>query len=218
MNINKLAEYAPTFVDALVMTLKLGVLGILFSIIVALIIEFVHFFQVPVLKQVFNAYLQISRNTPLLIQVFILYFGLPKVGITLEAETCGIIGLTFLGGSYMYEAIHAGFANVPKGTIEGGYSVGFTKLQVLLKIGFPIGFRIAVPGIFANIVFLIKETSILSAITIAELTFRAKEIIGINYDTAESLFLLCVSYAIILIPLTIIYHRLLRFQKQRWTL
>ena len=145
-----------------------------------------------------------SRNTPLLIQLFFLFYGLPKMGIKLSGFTCGVIGLTFLGGSYMAEAIRGGLEAVSKGQIESGLSIGLTRFQTLRYIILPQAISIAIPSIGANCLFLLKETSIVGAIAVADLMFLAKDIIGMEYKTIEALFLLVVFYLIILLPISIL--------------
>ena len=92
-------KYLPLFQEAAVLTVKLGVIGIIFSIILGVFCAAVRYYKIPVLSQIARIYIEISRNTPLLIQLFFIYYGLPKIGISMSAETCGIVGLTFLGGS-----------------------------------------------------------------------------------------------------------------------
>ena len=150
-----------------------------------------------------KGYIELSRNTPLLIQVFFLYFGLSKIGLKLDGFTCGIIGLAFLGGSYMAEAIRGGLEAVSKGQIESALSIGLTPFQAFRYVIFPQAFAIATPAIGANCLFLMKETSVISAVAVAELMFVAKEVIGLDYKTNEALFLLVVFYLIILLPMSL---------------
>ena len=89
MDLNAIAEYLPLFGEAALLTVKLGVLGIIFSIIIGLICAVVQYYKVPVIRRIVSVYIEISRNTPLLVQLFFIYYGLPKVGIPTDAETCG---------------------------------------------------------------------------------------------------------------------------------
>ena len=151
-----------------------------------------------------RTYIELSRNTPLLIQLFFLYYGLPKMGIKWDGFTCGVIALVFLGASYMAEAIRAGILAVPKGQIEAGKAIGLSRFQVFLYVELPQAWAVAVPAIGANVLFLMKETSIVSAVGIAELLFVTKDIIGMDYKTNEALFLLFASYLIILLPVSLL--------------
>ncbi len=193
----------PRFFDAALITLQLSVWGILLSIIIGIICAVITTYRVRYINPLIKVYIELSRNTPLLIQVFFLYFGLSKIGIKLDGFTCAVIGLAFLGGSYMAEAIRGGLEAVSKGQVESALSIGLTPLQAFRYVIFPQAFAIASPAIGANCLFLIKETSVVSAIAIAELMFMAKEIIGMDYKTNEALFLLVVSYLIILLPVSV---------------
>ena len=174
------------------MTLHLAFWGILLSLVIGVICAVITTYKVKSLTWLVKGYIELSRNTPLLIQVFFLYFGLSKIGLKLDGFTCGIIGLAFLGGSYMAEAFRGGLEAVSKGQIESALSIGLTPYQAFRYVIFPQAFAIATPAIGANCLFLMKETSVISAVAVAELMFVAKEVIGLDYKTNEALFLLVV--------------------------
>lgn len=132
-------------------------------------------------------------------QVFFLYFGLTKLGITLSGFTCGVIGLSFLGGAYMAESFRAGV----DAQVESGQALGLSKIQLLRYIVMPISFLILIPSIAANCIFLVKETSIIASIAVGELMFLTKGLIGMYYKTKESLILVVIFYLIILLPMSI---------------
>ena len=98
-----MAKILPLYGKAAVLTVRIGVLGIFFAILVGLLCSVVRQMKIPVLKQLASVYIELSRNTPLLVQLFFIYYGLPKIGIRTDPETCGVAGLAFLGGSYMAE-------------------------------------------------------------------------------------------------------------------
>ena len=204
MNWEFIIEALPRYVDATILTLELGAIGIILSVVVGLICSNLIFYKVRILKTISKAYIEMSRNTHLLIQLFFLFYGLPKIGIKLSGFTCGVIGLTFLGGSYMAEAIRGGLEAVSKGQIESGLSIGLTRFQTLRYIVLPQAISIAIPSIGANCLFLLKETSIVGAIAVADLMFLAKDIIGMEYKTIEALFLLVIFYLIILLPISVL--------------
>ena len=108
MDWNAIQQYLPLYQKAAVLTLRLGVAGIIFAIVIGLVCAVIQYDKIPVLRQIVGVYIQLSRNTPLLVQLFFIYYGLPKVGIRTNAELCGIAGLAFLGGSYMAEAFRSG--------------------------------------------------------------------------------------------------------------
>lgn len=204
MDINFMKEHVPLYVEAAKLTLHMAATGIIFSVLIGLICGIVRYFKVPVLRQMAGAYIELSRNTPLLIQLFFLYFGFPKLGIVLSSEKCAIIGLSFLGGSYMAEVIRSGLANVPDIQTESSLSLGMKKTQVLRYVILPQALTNSVPAFCANIIFLIKETSVFSVVALADLMFVTKDLIGIYYKTDEALLMLVIAYLIILLPISII--------------
>ena len=149
-------------------------------------------------------YIELSRNTPLLIQLFFIYYGLPKIGIQTDAATCGVAGLAFLGGSYMAEAFRSGLEAIPDIQKESAYSLGMSHFQTMRYIVLPQAVSISVPAFVANVIFLLKETSVFSAISLMDLMFTAKDLIGLYYKTTECLFLLVVFYLLILLPVSVL--------------
>ncbi|ENV33320.1 amino acid ABC transporter permease [Acinetobacter gerneri] len=202
MNWQYIQSVIPQFITALGMTLKISIISIILAILLGLLCSIVLTYKVKILDKIVKIYIEISRNTPLLIQLFFLYYGLPKLGIKLDGFTCGVIGLTFLGGSYMAEAFRAGLEAVQKGQIDSAKSVGLNHFQVFRFVIFPQALAVSIPAIGANCLFLIKESSVVSAIAIAELLFVTKDLIGMDYKTTEALFLLIISYLIILLPVS----------------
>ena len=194
----------PLFNKALLLTLQLAAIGIFFSIIIGLLCNVMASTKNFILTNIVHAYIELSRNTPLLIQLFFLYYGLPKFGIKLDEETCAIIGLSFLGGSYMSEALRSGIEAVHQNQIESGLSLGMNKLQLYRYVILPQAFSIAIPLIGANAIFLVKETSVVGILAIKELMNLTKTLIGVYYTTYESLLLLIIFYLIILLPLSLI--------------
>lgn len=205
MDISFINKYIPLYVEAGILTLKISIIGITGSIIVGLICALIRYYKVPSLNKIASVYIEISRNTPLLIQLFFLYFGLPKLGIMLSSETCAISGLIFLGGSYMSETFRSGLEAIPNIQFESGLSIGLTKFQVVRYILMPQALSISIPAFAANVIFLIKETSVFSAVALADLMYVAKDLIGLYYKTDEALLILVISYLIILLPISIFF-------------
>ncbi|MFW1645496.1 amino acid ABC transporter permease [Acinetobacter guillouiae] len=204
MNWQYIYSVMPQFASAMVTTLKISIISIILAILVGLICSILITYRVRVFDKIAKIYIELSRNTPLLIQLFFLYYGLPKLGIKIDGFTCGVIGLSFLGGSYMAEAFRAGLQAVAKGQIDSGESIGLNPLQVFQYVIFPQALAISIPAIGANCLFLIKESSVVSAIVVVELLFVTKDLIGMDYKTTEALFLLIMSYLIILLPVSIL--------------
>lgn len=204
MDVNVIAEYLPLFKNALILTLKIGWQGIAVAFVIGLVGAAVLHFKVPVLKTIVTVYIELLRNTPLLVQLFFLYFALPKIGIQISAEMCGLLGLGLLGGAYMIETFRSGLESIDKIQTESALSLGMTKGQVFVHVILPQAFSISIPGLLANVIFLLKETSVFSTISLMDLMFTAKDLIGMYAKTVESLFLLVVFYLLMLLPVSIL--------------
>lgn len=203
MDFTFIQKFTPMYTEAAILTLKLAFFGIIFSHIIGLICSIIQYLRVPILRKIVGCYIELSRNTPLLVQLFFLYFGLPRIGIMLSSEVCAIIGLTFLGGSYMAESFRSGFESVEKIQIESGLSIGLSRLQLIRYIILPHAISVSIPALCANVIFLIKETSVVSAVALADLMYVAKDLIGLYYKTDEALFMLVVAYLVILLPISL---------------
>ena len=204
MDWNVIAQYLPLYKKAAWLTLRLGLAGIVIAIVVGLVCALVQYYKVPVLRRIVGAYIELSRNTPLLVQLFFIYYGLPKIGIKINAEICGIAGLAFLGGSYMAEAFRSGLKSIEPIQTESAMSLGMDHAQTMRYIILPQAMSVSVPAFVANVIFLLKETSVFSAISLMDLMFTAKDLIGLYYKTTECLFLLVVFYLLILLPVSLL--------------
>lgn len=214
LNFDFIIEYLPWYVDAAKLTVKIAFLGIALSLLVGILCAVVQYYRVPVAHRIILGYIEISRNTPLLIQLFFLYFGLPKIGIVFSGETCAVIGLTFLGGSYMSESIRSGLESIEKTQIESAASLGMSRILTMKEVIFPQALAVSVPGVFANVIFLIKETSVVSGIALADLMYVTRDLIGLYYETDEALLMLVAFYLIILLPISVfttLFERRLRY-------
>ncbi|MBU3185869.1 amino acid ABC transporter permease [Clostridium estertheticum] len=194
----------PLYEKAAWITLKLAFGGILLSIVIGLLCSAILYFKVKGMEIIVKAYIELSRNTPLLVQIFFLYYGLPKLGLKMSANTCAIIGLAFLGGSYMAEAFRGGIEAVSKSQIESGLSIALSKFQLARYVIIPQAFSVSLPSLGANCIFLLKETSVLGAISILDVMNVTKDLIGMYYKTFESLAMLVVVYIILILPLSIL--------------
>lgn len=204
MDFQFIEKYVPLYVAAGKLTLFIACIGIVLSILIGILASAVLYYRIPLLKRLVSVYVELSRNTPLLVQLFFLYFGLPKMGIRWSSEVCGIIGLSFLGGAYMTESFRAALSTVEKGQLESAKSLGLNPIQILRYVLLPEAITVAIPSIVANMIFLIKETSVFSGIALKDLMYEAKDLIGLYYKTEESLVMLVVAYLILLLPVSIL--------------
>ncbi len=199
-----LISYLPRYIDAFWLTVRIGFIGIALSLVIGVVSAFFRYFKVPVLSGISGFYVELFRNTPLLVQLFFIYFGLPKVGFSVSAEVCGALGLGLLGGSYMSEGFRSGLEAVSVSQTESAVALGMTPRQMFQHVILPEAFILSIPATVANVIFLLKETSVFSAISLMDLMFTAKDLIGLYYNTTEALFLLVVFYIVMLLPVSIV--------------
>ena len=204
MNPEVIFEYIPLYIEAFFLTIRIGWTGILLSLLIGIFVAFVIHFKVPILSAASKVYVELFRNTPLLVQLFFIYFGLPKIGVSISAEVCGSLGLGLLGGSYMAEVFRSGLDGIPVSQTESALALGLNKRQLFSSVIFPEALSLSIPGVVANVIFLLKETSVFSAISLMDLMFTAKDLIGLYYNTTEALFLLVVFYIIMLLPVSLL--------------
>ncbi len=208
MDFEFISTYTPAFVRAGGLTLQVFFLGLAISLLIGAVCVLASYFKFSLLSKLCKAYIELSRNTPLLIQLFFLYYGLGRLGVSLSSFACAVVGLSFLGGSYMAESLRAGIEAVKKQQFEAGLSLGFTRWQNLRFIILPQALGIAMPSLSANAIFLFKETSVVSIIALPDLVQTMTSINSITYKTDELLFMLFISYLIIILPLSLLLNRL----------
>ena len=204
MNVEVINSYIPLYIKAFWLTVRIGWLGIILALAIGVIAAFILHFKIPVLSKITAVYVELFRNTPLLVQLFFIYFALPKIGLSSPAEACGVIGLGLLGGSYMAEAIRSGLDSIPETQTESALALGMTRQQTFQNVILPEALTLSVPAVIANIIFLLKETSVFSAISLMDLMFTAKDLIGLYYNTTEALFMLVIFYVVMLLPVSVL--------------
>ena len=204
MDFNVIKDYLPLYIKAFMLTIKIGWIGIALSLGIGVISAFILHFQIPFFSAVVKVYVELFRNTPLLVQLFFVYFGLPKLGISISAEACGALGLGLLGGAYMAESFRSGLGAVKLSQTESALALGMKKRQLFTSVILPQAITLSVPAVVANLIFLLKETSVFSAISLMDLMFTAKDLIGLYYNTTECLFMLVIFYVIMLLPVSVL--------------
>jgi cystine transport system permease protein len=167
----------PFLLEGLVVTVVLGVTSFVIGSAIGLAVALARLSGVGLLRAVAVAYLSVFRGTPMLVQILLVYFGLPQVGITLDPIPSAIIALSLNVGSYQSENFRSGILGVEKGQREAALSIGMTYWQALRRIIFPQALRIATPTIGNRFIALMKDTSLASVVTVVELT-RVAERIG----------------------------------------
>ena len=203
MDVAVMQSYLPLYRDALFLTLRIGWQGVFLALVFGLVCVIILHLKIPVLKTLTGFYVELFRNTPLLVQLFFLYFALPRIGIRMTSEFTGCLGLGLIGGAYMTETFRSGLESVPKIQEESAQSLGMTPLLAFRHVILPQAVASSVPGILANVIFLLKETSVFSTISLMDLMFTAKDLIGMYAKTIECLVLLVIFYLIMLLPVSV---------------
>lgn len=204
MDWDVILSYLPRYQEALLLTLRIGWQGVAFSLLAGVLCAVVIYLRLPVLRTIVGGYIELFRNTPLLVQLFFLYFALPKIGILISPDVCGTLGLGLLGGAYMAETFRSGLESIAPIQAESAESLGMSRMQVFGYVLLPQAVSRSVPGVVANVIFLLKETSVFSTISLMDLMFTAKDLIGMYAKTIECLTMLVVFYLLMLLPVSLL--------------
>ena len=174
---NYMFELIPILLRYLGTTMEMAAWGLFFSLILAVLLANIRVFKVPVLDQLSQLYISFFRGTPLLVQLFLLYYGLPQVFpimIGLDAFSAAVIGLTLHFAAYMAESIRAAIIGVDRSQMEASLSVGMTATQAMQRIILPQATRIALPSLMNYFIDMIKSTSLAFTLGVAEIMARAQ--------------------------------------------
>jgi polar amino acid transport system permease protein len=182
---------------ALKRTLQVSAIAIAGAFLIGLTLGAARAARVPVVSQAAAVYVEIIRNTPILVQIFFLYFGLPQIGIRLDAFTVAWLAVTIWGGAFNTENFRAGFEAVPARYREAGLALGFSRLATFANVTLPIGGRIALPSSINTYISVVKNTSLMYVIAYPELTKTALDIQALTLQTLETFSVLAVAYLII---------------------
>jgi His/Glu/Gln/Arg/opine family amino acid ABC transporter permease subunit len=178
-------------------TMKAGAIGIVAAYAIGLVLGAVRAHRIPVLSQLAAIYVEVIRNTPILVQIFFLYYATPELGIHLEPFTVAWLSITIWGGAFMTENFRAGFEAVPPRLREAGFALGFGPVKNFLNVTLPIGGRIALPSSINTSISVLKNTSLLLIIGYPELTYVANNIQALTFRTFEMFTALAIAYLVI---------------------
>jgi His/Glu/Gln/Arg/opine family amino acid ABC transporter permease subunit len=187
-------DNVPQLVDGLVNTLKVSAIGIAGASLIGIVLGAARAHRVPLVSQLAAVYVEIIRNTPILVQIFLIYYGLPQFGIRLTAFQAAWVSVTIWGGAFNTENFRAGFLAVPHRFREAGFALGFSRLATFFNVTFPIGGRIALPSSINTYISILKNTSLMTAIGYPELTNVARSIAAVTFRDAEMLIVTAIGY------------------------
>lgn len=197
-------EALPLFNEGIKLTVIISLISLLFGVIIGFITCLLGRSKFKALRFISGAYIWIIRGTPMMVQAFLVYFGMPQMiqklfipSFRLSATTAGIITLSLNAGAYLSEIFRGGLDAVNKGQIEAARSLGMTSSHTMFKVVLPQALKVAVPSMVNQFIITIKDTSILSAIGLAEIVNKAKVYVGSSYEFFATYFMVAVYYLVV---------------------
>jgi polar amino acid transport system permease protein len=208
MDIALIGRIIPVFVQAAWTTVQISLLSLVLGLAVAALIAGLRLSHLSVLRLIGAAYVSVFRGTPALLQIFLLYFGGPQLGIQLEPFAAGAIALGLNIAAYMAESIRGGVLSVDRGQMEAARSLGFGEGQSMRWIVLPQAAKLMIRPLGVNAVALVKGTALVATISVVELTYTAQRFIGSTYKPFEIFAVTAVLYMIMVYGLTLVIDRL----------
>ena len=184
----------PVLAQGLVATVRISLLSVVFGTIAGFVLGLATFLPVPPLRWFVRAYVDFVRGTPLLIQVFLVYFALPVIGVNLSEFWAGVAALSFNAAGFIAEIVRAGIGAIDRGQTEAAKSIGMTPSQVLIHILLPQIYRPTLPPLTNELISLVKGSSLLSVISVYELTRAGQAIISVHFVPFEIYALIALYY------------------------
>lgn len=208
-------SFFPLLEAGIKFTIPVAVISFVLGLILALFIALMRISGSWLLEGIAKFYVWIIRGTPLLVQLFIIFYGLPKIGVILAPLPSAIIGFTMNMGAYNSEVIRAAIISIAKGQWEAAYSIGMTKRQALDRIILPQAARVSIPPLFNSFISLVKDTSLAASITLTEMFQVAQRITAATYEPlvlyCEAAFIYLMFCTVLTFVQNILEHRLDRY-------
>lgn len=198
MDIELMKRVLPFFMEAALTTIHISALALALGLTMGALAAFAKLSGVAPVRWLANAYVSVFRGTPCLIQLFLLYFGGPQVGINLEPFAAGVIGLGLNIGAYMAESIRGAILSVDRGQTEASRTIGFSRAQTMRYVVLPQAARLMIRPLGVNTIALIKGSALVSAISVIELTYTAQRFISSTYRPFEIFAIAAVFYMAII--------------------
>ena len=178
-----LAESVPKILlPGLTVTIPLTVIAFSIAMVIAVATALIQFMDVPVLRRLARLYIWIIRGTPLLVQLYVVFYGLPGVGMLIDPFPCAVLVFSVNEGAYCAETMRAALEAVPPGQMEAGYCVGMNTRQIMRRIVLPQAFRTAFPSLGNSLISMVKDTSLAANITVLEMFMATQRIVARTYE------------------------------------
>jgi putative glutamine transport system permease protein len=197
-----LTEYFDVYMEGFVNTIYSSIIALIGSFVLGTIIAIFRISLIKPLRWAGTAYVEFIRNIPLLLVVFVFFYGLPSLGITLSGFACGTIGLTVYTAAFIAEAIRAGIMSVPKGQTEAAQSSGLTYVQTMRYVVLPQALKIVIPPLSNQFINLVKNTSVLGVIAGLDLMYFGDQVASKTYATFDTYIFVALFYLVMTLPLS----------------
>lgn len=175
-------SFPKILLPGLTMTIPLTVIAFSIAMVIAVATALVQYARIPVLEKLARLYIWIIRGTPLLVQLYVVFYGLPGVGVLIDPFPCAVLVFSINEGAYCAETMRAALEAVPAGQMEAGYCVGMSTLQIMRRIVLPQAFRTAFPSLGNSLISMVKDTSLAANITVLEMFMAAQRIVARTYE------------------------------------
>lgn len=175
-------NYLPNFLPGVLLTLKLSILSILLGVVLGIAVNILKMTKIKIICLICDFYVALVRGTPLLLQLFFIFYGLPQMGITIDRFTTAIVGLAFHNGAYISEIFRGAIKSIDYGQEEASYALGMTKVEAFRYVVFPQAFKNSVPALGNQFILAIKDSSLTSVITISETMMLARQFAAATYS------------------------------------
>jgi polar amino acid transport system permease protein len=193
-DVNMLSQYSPLLLSGLWVTIRVCALASCIAASVGLVLALLLLSRSSFIRWAATGYVEIIRSLPILVILFLLYYGGPSFGLTLEAEPVGVLGLGFYGAAYFAEIFRAGFLAIPPGQVEAAQMVGLSRSHILRRIQLPQMMGLIVPPSINQFIVLVKESAVLSIITVPELTKNATQMANETFAVVEPYLAIAILY------------------------
>lgn len=205
LDINVIIRTLPILLQGCVMTVELTVITLVLGTVIGILAALMRLSSNIVVSQISNFYTWIIRGTPMLLQLFFFYYGLPSVGIRLTSFQAAVIGLGLNSGAYMAEIIRGGIISIDKGQFEAAKALGFSYTETMQKIILPQTFKVIIPPVGNEFITILKDTSLVSTIAMVELMRSAQQMYASTFKPIEIFFTAAVLYLIMTTVFTTIF-------------
>ncbi|KMQ75565.1 amino acid ABC transporter permease [Marinobacter subterrani] len=218
MDFSLMAEVTPLLIRAALVTIDISARALFFGFFVACGLVFLQSFRFAPIRWFARGYISVVRGTPYFVQLLLVFYGGPSIGLKLDPFTCGVVVGAFNIGAYMSEAIRGSIESVDKGQAEAARSLGFGKVQTMVSVVLPQASALMIRSVGVLAIVLVKNSSLVSIISVVELTYQAQRLIGSTYKPLEIFTLSALMYIVIVYAvmgiIELAYRRATRYTTQ----